>query len=216
MPDTRTIEDHLRSEYVQLLPAMQKTLLAAETEVRHLLLEVMRGLQRHERIIIRSRVKECESAIDALRRRQKYGLFDPDRAADSLTVLPDLVGIRVLTFPRRRLEDARRALSSTISDWLSDEVPATDPQSHSLALKYSGRWSPNDLVRSEIQVVSLLVGLFWEVEHSAIYKPTPNLRGAAQSLEMKRRTAAVETALHEFESEFERLVEAPPDTIAEV
>jgi ppGpp synthetase/RelA/SpoT-type nucleotidyltranferase len=103
MADTRTAEDHLRSEYVSLMPAMRRTLLAVETDVRHLLLQPILGLQQHEHITVRSRVKECESAIDALRRRQPYGLFDPDRStAYSLTDLPDMVGVRVLTFPQRR------------------------------------------------------------------------------------------------------------------
>lgn len=53
--------------------------------------------------------------------------------------------------------------------------------------------------------MSLLIGLFWEAEHSAIYKPSPNLRGVAPR--MKDRSGAVITALQEFESEFGRLIE---------
>jgi hypothetical protein len=68
-------------------------------------------------------------------------------------------------------------------------------------------------MRSEIQLVSLLVGLFWEVEHSAIYKPSPRLRGMTKSIEMKRKIAAVETALREFEMEFERLLEEASQTL---
>jgi len=72
-----------------------------------------------------------------------------------------------------------------------------------IIFKYRGLWNPDDRVRSEIQIASLLIGLFWEVEHSAVYKPSPNLRGVAESLLMKERIAAVEMALKEFELEFE-------------
>jgi ppGpp synthetase/RelA/SpoT-type nucleotidyltranferase len=128
MPELRTVEDYLRSEYVRLIPAMQRTLLAAETEVRHLLLDQMLRLDRYEHITITSRVKECESAIDALRRRQPFGVFDDTRESQySLTVLPDLVGIRVLTFPQRRLEDARLALAPRMTGWVADHVSGTNP-----------------------------------------------------------------------------------------
>ncbi|MGH9584156.1 MAG: hypothetical protein ACRD4O_14605, partial [Bryobacteraceae bacterium] len=59
----------------------------------------------------------------------------------------------------------------------------------------------------EYQIVSMLKGLFWEVEHSAIYKPSPQLRGIARSLEMKEPIANVHRALRRFEEEFEELVQ---------
>jgi hypothetical protein len=53
----------------------------------------------------------------------------------------------------------------------------------------------------------MLTGLFWEVEHSAIYKPEPRLRGFALSAEMKQRSRGVLDALKAFEEEFEDLVQ---------
>lgn len=209
MRGIRTVEDSLRSEYVRLIPAMRRTLIAVETGIRHLLLDLTLGLHRYEHVTVKSRLKECESAIDALRRRQPFGLFDSDRDTHySLTALPDLVGVRVLSFPQRRLEETRVALSPRLSGWTADHVfSSAGSEVGVIALKYSGRWNAEDPIRCEIQLVSLLVGLFWEVEHSAIYKPSPNLRGIAKSIEMKRKIAAVETALQEFENEFGRLIE---------
>jgi len=208
MPSIRIAEDYLRSEYVRLLPAMQRTAIAVETEVRHLLLGLTLDLERFERVVVKTRLKDSESAIDALRRRQPYGLFDPDHAETySLTALPDLVGVRVLVFPPRRLDEVRAALAPRLNGWMADPVAATARGSDLIALKYSGRWTDADPVRSEVQIVSMLVGLFWEVEHSAIYKPNPNLRGIARSMEMSQRIAAVETALREFEIEFQRIVD---------
>ena len=56
----------------------------------------------------------------------------------------------------------------------------------------------------------MLVGLFWQVEHSTIYKPSPQLKGVSQSLAMKERNSAVLNALKAFEEEFERLVQHDP------
>jgi len=207
----RLVEDHLRAEYVALLPAMQQALLALETEVRYVLLPLTLGLDRYERVLVRARLKDCESAVDALRRRQEGGIFDTDRRDQyTLTSLPDLVGIRVLTFPQRRLEDAHNAIRSLarLTAWTADHISSEPLEGTSIALKYHGHWTAGDLFHAEIQIVSLLIGLFWEVEHSAIYKPTPNLRGVAKSIAMRNRTAAVLAALRDFEEEFDRQIEA--------
>src|SRR4051812_5738298 len=74
--DSRTIEDRLRSEYFELLPHIRRVADETETEVRYLLMPVMRDLETHEKIVVRSRVKDCEGAIVALRRRPEYFTFD--------------------------------------------------------------------------------------------------------------------------------------------
>jgi len=52
----------------------------------------------------------------------------------------------------------------------------------------------------------MLTALFWEVEHAAIYKPSPSLKGIARSPQMRLRTTEVLDALRTFEDEFETLV----------
>jgi predicted ATP-grasp superfamily ATP-dependent carboligase len=52
----------------------------------------------------------------------------------------------------------------------------------------------------------MLIGLYWEVEHAAIYKPSPRLRGIADSLDMKQRDNDVHAALRAFETEFEKQI----------
>src|SRR2546425_12180509 len=99
MNGARSVEDRLRAEYVSLLPAMRRTLTQIETEVSYALLPVTLEVHRYERILVKARLKECESAVDSLRRRQEGGRFDTDkRNTYSLASLPDLVGVRVLTF----------------------------------------------------------------------------------------------------------------------
>jgi hypothetical protein len=61
-------------------------------------------------------------------------------------------------------------------------------------------------IAGEYQIVSMLTGLFWEVEHSALYKPAPQLRGVARSLEMRESSEKVHIALNNFAMEFERLI----------
>ncbi|HUP62457.1 MAG TPA: hypothetical protein VNA69_18780 [Thermoanaerobaculia bacterium] len=199
----RLVEDRLRAEYVGLLAAMQRTLVALETELNYLLLPAKLQLDRYERILVRGRLKDCESAVNSLRRRQESRGFDSEQPDQySLTSLPDLVGVRILTFPQVRFAEAQKIVAARIPRWESDHILADDPTDQPIALKYHGVWHPDDTFPSEIQVVSLLIGLFWEVEHSAIYKPAPNLRGVAESIAMKGRTAAVLTSLRQFEQEF--------------
>jgi hypothetical protein len=77
-----------------------------------------------------------------------------------------------------------------------------------LAPKYSGKCpDTSSRIQAEYQVVPMLIGLFWEVEHSAIYKPAPALKGKAESEPMKNLNAGVIDALSRFEAEFERFVE---------
>src|SRR5437762_277696 len=103
MTEHRTVKDRLRAEYFELLPSMQRTLVALDAEVRHLLLPIMIALDQYEQVRIVSRLKECESAVDALRRRQEARDFALEKAETySLSTLRDLVGIRVLVFPSSR------------------------------------------------------------------------------------------------------------------
>jgi len=60
-------------------------------------------------------------------------------------------------------------------------------------------------VRGEYQVVPMLLGLFWEVEHSAMYK----IRGVANSKEMQDRRTGVGRALARFEQGVESFLQTP-------
>ena len=201
MSSVRTVEDRLRAEYFALLPKMRLTLLAIETEVSHLLLPLVMDLKPYERILVRSRLKECESAVDSLKRRQEGRVFDTEKAESySLTKLRDLVGIRVLTFPRQQARDAERVLRPYVSQWTADPVPGENAGDEPLALKYYGS-RPTDPITAEIQIVPALIGLFWELEHTALYKHS--FRRGEILPSVKARAAAVIGALRGFEEEFE-------------
>jgi hypothetical protein len=209
----RSIEDRLREEYFALLSDTRQIADELEAEVRYSLLPLSCSLRRYEKIEVTSRVKDCESALGALRRRQEGATFDTDRADSyTLTALNDLAGVRVLAFPRSRCVEAQSILRrhADFAKWTSDPVPSVDTASEPLAFKYYGYCSRSSRLRAELQIVPMLIGLFWQVEHSAIYKPTPELKGVLASLEMLQPMNDVYKALRAFEDEFERLVGRDP------
>lgn len=205
----RTVEDRLREQYFDLLPDIRRVAEELEAEVRFCLLPISLKLDRYERLVVSSRIKECESAVNALRRRQEGATFDreqPDLYV--LTGLKDLAGVRVSVFPRKRCEETRLEIRRRFADWEPD--PVLDENGHLLAHKYFGYCKASNKVRGEFQVLPMLTSLFWEVEHAAIYKPTPKLKGVAGHPKMKDRANQVAAALKAFEEEFEMLIGRDP------
>ena len=201
----RTVEDRLREEYFQLLPEIRRVTGQLESQINYHLLPIVNALEEHEQLIIKSRIKDCESAVDALRRRsQEGGTFHKDRPDQySLANLKDLAGLRILVFPRRRILEVDHVLREIFGSWAADPVKS---EGQVVALKYHGYCDASERIRGEYQIVSMLTGLFWEVEHSTIYKPAPRLKGIAESLAMQQRTKEVNDALKAFEEEFEALI----------
>lgn len=198
----------LREEYFDLLPEIRRVVWQLETEIRYLTLPVLHSLKRHEQLVVKSRIKECESAVNTLRDQQEGRTFDPDKSGDcSLLDLPDLAGVRVLVFPNSKLVEVDSALHEHFREWTYKPVK---DGSTVLAPKYYGFCNEvSNKVRGEYQIVPMLIGLFWDVEHSAMYKS----RGAANSDEMKTFRANVYNALFSFEEgieNFERTYTEPP------
>lgn len=97
-------------------------------------------------------------------------------------------------------------LRRQFSDWTPDHIRNKETDDL-LAFKYFGlrpQISPD--LRGEYQIVSMLTGLFWEVEHDALYKLEPSLKRIIGDKEMNRRTSDVYQALTAFEDGFERLL----------
>ncbi len=211
----RPIEDRLREEYLTLLPEIRLVADELETQGNHCLLPIKRKLRAYEQVVVGSRIKECESAIDALQRRQQWKTFDPNRASEySLTQLKDLAGVQVLVFPRSRLGEVNKALLQRFPNWESDRITLTDPEDKTkrvLAEKYQGFCQASRRVCGEYQIVPMLLGLFWRVEHDVIYKPSPELRGIEPATEMKERIFAVYAALERFETAFDTMVQEGRD-----
>lgn len=205
----RTHEDVLREQYFRLIPDIRRVVWYLEAETRYHTREIFQRLKTYEQLIIKSRVKECESAVKSLRRRQEGGIFDPEKPLNcySLLDLPDLAGVRVLVFPRRRLIEVDRALSSVFTQWIPDPIP--DGRGGVLAPKYKGKCkNVSSEIQAEYQIVPMLIGLYWDVEHAAIYKSAPTEkapRDKAGSEPMEDLNTRVVQALLDFETGFERL-----------
>lgn len=203
--NARSIEDKLREEYFRILPIVRRIKEQLEVKVHFNLIPILDALKSHERLEVQSRVKDCESAINALRRRQEGSLFDADKPDKySLTQLPDLAGVRVLVFPRGLLDQVNDCIRKYFSSWEANHVPGYKEDDDFQALKYYGICS-QEHIYGEIQIVPMLTGLFWKVEHEAIYKPKPEFKNIADSLEMKECTQNVLDALKTFEETFEKL-----------
>lgn len=200
----RTIEDRLREEYFDLLPVIRRVAQQLEAEIKYHLLTISRGLSKYERLVVTSRVKDCESAVQKLVRGLEGAPAHrehPERY--SLTFLKDLAGVRVLAFPRRRLIEIDSTLRKKFH-WKPDPIVG---DGEVLAFKYCGYGKASQKIKGEYQIVSMLTGLFWEVEHSAMYKPDPELRGVARHLGMEQRRKEVLQALKGFEEQFETLLQ---------
>ncbi len=205
------MEDRLREEYFALLPDARRVVEELEAQVRYRLLPLSTKLHGYQRLEVTSRIKDCESALGALRRRQEAATFDPDKADSyTLTALNDLVGARVLAFPRSLWVEADSNLRQHFLSWIADPILADHETIEPLAFKYHGYCPCNGNFHAELQIVPMLIGSFWEVEHSAIYKPSPELKSVVESLGMQQRTSDVLNALKAFEDEFERLVQGDP------
>ena len=121
--DHLEIEDLLREEYFELLPIVRRLSMQLETDIRSLTLPILHSLQPYEQLIIKSRVKDCESALNTLLGPKEGRIFDPDRPGGySLLQLPDLAGVRVLVFPNSRLIQVDDVLRSRFPDWTSKPV----------------------------------------------------------------------------------------------
>jgi ppGpp synthetase/RelA/SpoT-type nucleotidyltranferase len=200
----RTVEDRLREEYFLLSEDIKRVLHELRTDVTYLLLPATLGLKHHERIQIEARAKECDSAIDSLRRREEtrqFGKADPEKY--SLTNLPDLVGLRVMVFPRLLLEDVHTTLLTKYGNWTPDPVRTRMP-TRVLARKYHGFCSMSPKIRAEIQILPMLTGLFWHVEHDAFYKPRDAvLKGAAREPVISNLLDRIYDAFDAFENALE-------------
>jgi ppGpp synthetase/RelA/SpoT-type nucleotidyltranferase len=207
----RSIEDQLREQYFILLPEMVRAAEHLKTQIQYNILPIARRLKPHENLIVKARIKECDSAINKLRQRNPIdplairnpgGVFDRDRPElYTLLSLRDLVGVRVLAFPSELVKEVDKLLRTQFQGWIPD--PIKDKNGQQLAFKYNGEYADStDGIQCEYQIVSSLIGLFWDVEHAAIYKRSPNLKGLG--LVLQEQTSAVHQALKAFEDEFER------------
>ena len=206
----QSTEDRLRAEYFQLLPALRRVREHLETQIRYALLPLSGSAATHERVVVTSRIKECESAIEKLRRKEEGRQFNPDLMSSyTLTSLKDLVGVKVLTFPRKLRVLADSALRETFPDWTADPFR----EGSKLGFKYVGRSAANDTISAEYQILPTFVGMFWDLEHTAVYKRDPALASSRREvIALKEKSSEAILALIAFEDSVERSFQEGPDS----
>jgi hypothetical protein len=202
----REPEDRLREEYFDFLPEIRRVALHLETIIRYRTLSILHDLMPYEQLVVKSRVKEYESAVKTLRDKQEGNIFIPEKSDEySILNLRDLAGVRVLVFPCDRLKQVEQELREyePFKNWASD--PVKYARGFVQAPKYYGFCDEvSHKVQGEYQIIPMLIGHFWEVEHSAMYKPAGWAKGADKDHDMKTLRAKVECSLLRFEQEFER------------
>ena len=206
----RTIEDRLREEYFALLPEVRRVVEQVEVEVRFSLLHLTTKLHKYERLDVKARVKDCESALGKLRRKQQFHIFDTEpQEPYTLKVLNDLAAVRVYAFPQSRWVDANEVLRSTatFSEWTPD--PRMDG-ADLLAFKYHGYCDASAKIQGELQIVPMLIGLFEDVEHAAVYKPSPELMSIGGGPFMQKERGQVLEALKTYDAAFEKILRGDP------
>ncbi len=118
--NTKKNESLLRQEYSDLLPELVKVQQLLDAKIRWYLKDIIFSLKKkHQRIEIESRVKDCNSAISALRRRQQSRSFEKN-GYYSLTNLKDLVGFRILVFPPSLIKPVKKIITSKFCTWKTD------------------------------------------------------------------------------------------------
>lgn len=199
----RNLGDKLREEYANLRPIANRRYTRLFARVSHVLEERFTDRRPHEIIHVVGRVKECESALSRVLRNQEGRLLDPAREAEySLTTLVDLIGLRVLVFPRDLLESVNEHLRAEFPDWNEDHYTGALVNGQPLVYKYSSVVAPG--VSAEYQVLSPLLDGFWNVEHAVLYKPQDDIRDLVDDPRMKDSYLDVLRSLVGFE---ERVVE---------
>jgi ppGpp synthetase/RelA/SpoT-type nucleotidyltranferase len=210
MSEGRSIEDRLREQYFKILPLMERSKAHVEALILNFLLPYRDEQLSFERIEVRSRLKACESAVAALRIRQEGAVFDLERCNDySLLELHDLVGFRILAFPKGLVEKINEGFTASYTDWKPDHEYLDNEKGLLFMYKYHGTVEKAGDIPIEVQVMPMLAGLFSDVEHDALYKPKEDYKGVSRSLEMRRLRSEVLNTLDAFETAFERHVFPP-------
>ena len=184
--NTAEIEKWIQEEYKNLRPALNKLRKKVKKEIRTCLSDFTQSLEPWQRIEIRSRIKECNSAIDSLRKRNFHTLND----------LVDLVGIRIVVFPASLAEKVEGVLIDYFKTLVPDHYFYA--KNEIAFRKYNGLTDDTTKIKCEIQIMPEILYSLVEVEHDFFYKvPDKNLSNENEFHEIVKRLLAYDRALEQ-------------------
>lgn len=108
-------------------------------------------------------------------------------------------------FPHKLISKVDDTLRRYFSCWKQDHIHNEDKTI--IAQKYHGFIDEkHNKFTCEYQIVPMLIGLFWEVEHFAYYKPNPDLKGIKDALQMESAYQEVLKSLNKFDEIFINII----------
>lgn len=177
MKINKDLESNIRKSYHELLPVLKKIESLLVSKVQWYLRSEKFNLKEYERISVESRIKSCDSSLEKLVKKypapgqegsniRRYINTSNDFSLDKLS---DLVGIRILVFPSSKILRIQKIISREFS-W------KLDPEFFAFGSQFQGRLRGCKKIGCEIQIIPMLIGKFWDVEHFVRYKPHPSYR----------------------------------------
>ena len=154
-------------------------------EVCHFLSDDKYNLNEFQHIEITSRIKSYSSAEKKLRNQLELTAHDKSSIFD----LDDIIGIRISVFPLTLLRNIEKKLDEKFKSWKKEK------SCHGRYSVYKHR-SNYEKANCEIQLVPMLVGKFWDVEHSVIYKSK-----LSKNEDLNKSYDVIINALHDYENQ---------------
>lgn len=193
------IESQLQLNYLKIANELFQAKEYIEIEIKHTLKTLLLEPVHANKILISSRVKDCNSAITSLKMKEEGGVFRDDKKY-LITQLNDLVGLRISFFPLTLLERVKPQLLSYLKNNFEQTVEPDDSSIGNYNIyKFRGIHNKFSKFACEIQLIPMLISKFWDVEHDAFYKPA-NPHDAPP---MKKAYDKVIESLYDFEKTYE-------------
>ncbi len=193
------VESRLQLEYLKVASALYKAKEYIEIEIKHTIKTQLLEAVHANKILISSRVKDCNSAITALKKKEEGRVFRDGRQY-SITQLNDLIGLRISVFPLTLLELVQSPLLSYLENNFEQpfQTDHTTIENYDI-YKYRGIHNQFSEFNCEIQLIPMLISKFWDTEHDVFYKPA----SPHDAPPMKEAYDAVIKSLYSFEKTYE-------------
>lgn len=174
---------NLRSEYDNQINKMNGLLDYYKTEIEYLIRELKLNCKKFEKIEFSSRIKTFESCITKLKKKNEANVLTEEA---KLSEVKDLIGIRMLVFPNDYIEVIKRLIMRKHNKFTIEEIDE-DKKKECDFIKFFVYFNIEKFnhILVEIQILPYLLGKYWDIEHSLIYKPQDMYPHKVQKTQLK-------------------------------